>query len=44
MGGVKEKILAAYNSGIKTVIIPESNMKDAEILSKDIKVSISTIF
>jgi ATP-dependent Lon protease len=28
VGGIKEKILAAVSSGIKTVIIPESNKRD----------------
>ncbi|XP_050426278.1 lon protease homolog 2, peroxisomal-like [Adelges cooleyi] len=43
VGGVKEKILAAYNSGIKTIIIPESNMKDTESLSQDIKDAINIV-
>ena len=28
VGGIKEKIISAYNSGIKTVYIPEENQKD----------------
>jgi ATP-dependent Lon protease len=28
IGGLKEKTLAAYRSGIKTVLIPEENMRD----------------
>jgi ATP-dependent Lon protease len=28
IGGLKEKLLAALRSGIKTVLIPEENMKD----------------
>ena len=30
IGGLKEKTLAAYRSGIQTVIIPEDNMKDLD--------------
>lgn len=39
VGGVKEKILAAYNSDIKTVIIPKLNLKDTKSLPTNIKVS-----
>ena len=28
VGGLKEKLIAAYNSGIKTVYVPEENQKD----------------
>ena len=37
VGGLKEKILAAYQSGIKTIIIPQDNIKNLEDLPKDIK-------
>ncbi|MCJ7657372.1 MAG: endopeptidase La [Candidatus Atribacteria bacterium] len=37
VGGLKEKILAAYKSGIKTIIIPEDNFKNLEDLPNDIK-------
>jgi ATP-dependent Lon protease len=37
VGGLKEKILAAYQSGIKTIIIPEDNFKNLEDLPHDIK-------
>jgi len=38
---VKDKILAAYNSDIKTVIIPEANFIEAiENLPENVKVSI----
>jgi len=37
VGGLKEKILAAYQSGIKTIIIPKDNLKNLEDLPNDIK-------
>jgi len=36
IGGLKEKLLAALRSGIKTVIIPEENRKDLVELPKNI--------
>jgi len=43
VGGVKEKILAAYNSSIKTVIIPDHNMNNLKTIPNNIKVSIFKI-
>lgn len=37
VGGLKEKILAAYQSGIKTIIIPRDNIKNLEDLPNNIK-------
>ena len=37
VGGLKEKILAAYQSGITTIIIPKDNFKNLEDLPNDIK-------
>lgn len=36
IGGLKEKLLAALRGGIKTVIIPEENVKDLKELAKNI--------
>lgn len=36
VGGVKEKILAAYRAGIKKILIPEANMKDLEKIPEEI--------
>ena len=30
IGGVKEKLLAAYRAGIKTILLPKENQKDLE--------------
>jgi len=37
IGGLKEKLLAAHRGGIKTVLIPESNMKDLVEIPENIK-------
>lgn len=37
VGGLKEKILAAYQSGIKTIIIPKENIKNIDDLPNTIK-------
>ena len=36
IGGLKEKLLAAKNAGIKTVLIPKKNKADVEELSSEI--------
>ncbi len=36
IGGLKEKLLAAKNAGIKTVLVPKENTKDVEELSTEI--------
>ena len=37
IGGLKEKLLAALRAGIKSVIIPEENVKDLAEISDDVK-------
>lgn len=36
IGGLKEKLLAAKNAGIKTVLVPKKNLVDVEELSQEI--------
>ncbi len=36
IGGLKEKLLAAKNAGIKTVLVPKNNVRDVEELSTEI--------
>jgi ATP-dependent Lon protease len=43
VGGVKEKILAAYRAGIKVVMIPEKNMKDLVDVPKKVQHDLKTI-
>ena len=44
IGGLKEKILAAKNAGIKTVLVPKKNEKDIEEISAEIKRGIEIVF
>ncbi|MBQ7668838.1 MAG: endopeptidase La [Clostridia bacterium] len=37
IGGLKEKIFAAFNAGVKTVIIPKDNEKDIEEIPEKIR-------
>ena len=37
IGGLKEKLLAAHRGGIKTVLIPEENVKDLQEIPDNIK-------
>jgi ATP-dependent Lon protease len=43
IGGLKEKLLAAHRGGIKTVLIPEENVKDLQELPENIKNSLEII-
>lgn len=44
IGGVKEKALAAYRAGIRTVILPMDNKKDIEKIPENIKKKIEFKF
>src|SRR3990170_4577466 len=37
VGGIREKLLAAHRAGLKTIIIPERNMKDLVDLPKKVR-------
>jgi len=37
IGGLKEKLLAAHRGGIKTVLIPEENVKDLQDIPENVK-------
>ena len=37
IGGLKEKLLAARRGGIKTVLIPEENVKDLQDIPENVK-------
>jgi ATP-dependent Lon protease len=43
VGGVREKVLAAHRAGLKTVILPEKNMKDLVDVPKTAKTELKII-
>ncbi len=43
IGGLKEKLLAALRGGIKTVIIPEENVKDLAEIPAEVKAKIEIV-
>ena len=43
-GGIKEKVLAAYRAGIKTIILPSWNRKDMEDIPANVQKSIKFHF
>ena len=44
VGGIKEKVLAAYRAGIKTLILPAWNQKDIEDIPANVRKSITFHF
>jgi ATP-dependent Lon protease len=44
VGGIKEKVLAAHRSGLKTVILPKRNEADLEDLPEEVRESIQFVF
>ena len=44
IGGLKEKTMAAYRLGIKTVIVPEDNRSDLEEVDEIVKNSVEFVF
>ena len=43
IGGLKEKSLAAYRSGVKTLIIPKENEKDISEIPEEVKKSVEIL-
>jgi len=43
IGGLKEKLLAALRSGIKTVLIPEENVKDLADIPDNVKAGLEIV-
>jgi ATP-dependent Lon protease len=43
VGGIKEKMLAAYRAGLKIILLPRRNMQDLDDLPADVKDNIKFI-
>ncbi len=43
IGGLKEKTLAAYRAGVKTVIIPEANLRDLDEVDEEARANLEFI-
>src|SRR5215472_8175532 len=43
IGGLKEKMLAALRAGIKTIVIPEENMKDLAEIGDEVKSNLQIV-
>ena len=44
IGGLREKTMAAFKAGIKTVIIPKANKSDLEEVDDVVKASLEFVF
>ena len=44
VGGIKEKVLAAHRSGVKTVILPQFNQADLEDLPEEVRQQLKFVF
>lgn len=44
IGGLKEKLLAAYDAGIRTVLVPDKNRKDVEDIDEEITGKLEIIY
>jgi ATP-dependent Lon protease len=44
VGGIKEKVLAAHRSGLKTVILPERNEADLEDIPEEVREKINFVY
>jgi ATP-dependent Lon protease len=37
VGGLREKILAAQQAGVRKILLPESNRREVEIMNEDVR-------
>lgn len=44
VGGIREKVLAAYRAGVKTVILPQRNEPDLEDVPDEVRRNLQFVF
>ena len=44
VGGIREKVIAAKRNGVRTVILPEANQRDYELLLEHIRAGLTVHF
>lgn len=44
IGGLREKTMAAYKAGIKTVIVPKANIGDMDEIDDTVKLNLEFVF
>jgi ATP-dependent Lon protease len=44
VGGIKEKVLAAHRTGIRTVLLPARNERDLEDVPEELRRQLSFVF
>lgn len=44
VGGIKEKLIGAYRAGVKTVLLPAQNKKDAKEVPTEVRDGLEIIF
>lgn len=44
VGGIKEKLIGAYRAGVKTVLLPVQNEKDAREVPSEVREGLTIIY
>ncbi len=44
VGGIREKVIAAKRNGVRTVILPDANRRDFELLLAHIRADLNVFF
>ena len=44
VGGIKEKLIGAYRAGVKTVLLPAQNEKDAREVPSEVREGLKIIY